>query len=442
MNAVVIAVIVMLILSLLRVNVVLALIVGALAGGLTGGLGLGQTVSVFTEGLGGNATVAVSYALLGAFAVALTKTGLPDAMVEAAVKLIGKEGDTRRKTLSKALIVFVILIISCMSQNVVPVHIAFIPVLIPPLLKILNELQVDRRLIACAMTFGLTAPYVLLPVGFGQIFQGILKDNMKDAGLSVTLANIPIAMIIPIAGMIAGLAVAAFVYRKPRTYEMKEIAGQKSAAYTKKSLSIAVLAIAVSLSVQLYLSQSLDVDGMIFGALSGLAVLFLSGAMNRGEADELITNGMNMMAFIGFVMLAAAGFANVLEKTGDVKALVEASTGFISNNQVIGALLMLIVGLLITMGIGSSFATIPIIATIFVPLCMQLGFSPMATIAIIGTAAALGDAGSPASDSTLGPTSGLNADGQHHHIWDTCVPTFIFYNIPLILFGWIAAIVL
>ena len=442
MNAVVIAVIVMLILSLLRVNVVLALIVGALAGGLTGGLGLGQTVSVFTEGLGGNATVAVSYALLGAFAVALTKTGLPDAMVEAAVKLIGKEGDTRRKTLSKALIVFVILIISCMSQNIVPVHIAFIPVLIPPLLKILNELQVDRRLIACAMTFGLTAPYILLPVGFGQIFQGILKDNMKDAGLSVTLADIPIAMIIPIAGMIAGLAAAAFVYRKPRTYEMKEIAGQKSAAYTKKSLSIAALAIAVSLSVQLYLSQSLDVDGMIFGALSGLAVLFLSGAMKRGEADELITNGMNMMAFIGFVMLAAAGFANVLEKTGDVKALVEASTGFISNNQVIGALLMLIVGLLITMGIGSSFATIPIIATIFVPLCMQLGFSPMATIAIIGTAAALGDAGSPASDSTLGPTSGLNADGQHHHIWDTCVPTFIFYNIPLILFGWIAAIVL
>lgn len=441
MNAVVIAVIVMLILSLSWVNVVLALIVGALAGGLTGGLGLGQTVSVFTEGLGGNATVAVSYALLGAFAVALTKTGLPDAMVEAAVKLIGKEGDTRRKTLSKALIVFVILIISCMSQNVVPVHIAFIPVLIPPLLKILNEPQVDRRLIACAMTFGLTAPYILLPVGFGQIFQGILKDNMKDAGLSVTLADIPIAMIIPIVGMIAGLAVA-FVYRKPRTYEMKEIAGQKSASYTKKSLSIAVLAIAVSLSVQLYLSQSLDVDGMIFGALSGLAVLFLSGAMKRGEADELITNGMNMMAFIGFVMLAAAGFANVLEKTGDVKALVEASTGFISNNQVLGALLMLVVGLLITMGIGSSFATIPIIATIFVPLCMRLGFSPMATIAIIGTAAALGDAGSPASDSTLGPTSGLNADGQHHHIWDTCVPTFIFYNTPLILFGWIAAIVL
>ncbi len=85
---------------------------------------------------------------------------------------------------------------------------------------------------------------------------------------------------------------------------------------------------------------------------------------------------------------------------------------------------MLLVGLLVTMGIGSSFSTVPILAAIFVPLCVQLGFSPMAIVCIVGTAGALGDAGSPASDSTLGPTSGLNIDGQHHHIWDTVVPTF------------------
>ncbi|NVO99748.1 sodium:proton antiporter, partial [Photobacterium damselae subsp. damselae] len=65
-----------------------------------------------------------------------------------------------------------------------------------------------------------------------------------------------------------------------------------------------------------------------------------------------------------------------------------------------------------------------------------------ATIAIVGTAAALGDAGSPASDSTLGPTSGLNADGQHEHIWETVVPTFIHYNLPLIAAGWIASMIL
>ena len=106
------------------------------------------------------------------------------------------------------------------------------------------------------------------------------------------------------------------------------------------------------------------------------------------------------------------------------------------------ALVMLAVGLLVTMGIGSSFSTLPIIASIYVPLCASMGFSPLATVAIIGTAGALGDAGSPASDSTLGPTSGLNVDGQHDHIYDSVIPTFIHYNLPLMAAGWVAAMVL
>ena len=103
---------------------------------------------------------------------------------------------------------------------------------------------------------------------------------------------------------------------------------------------------------------------------------------------------------------------------------------------------MLVVGLVVTMGIGSSFSTLPIISIIYVPLCLSLGFSPMATVAIIGTAGALGDAGSPASDSTLGPTMGLNADGQHDHIRDSVIPTFLHFNLPLLAAGWVAALVL
>ena len=76
------------------------------------------------------------------------------------------------------------------------------------------------------------------------------------------------------------------------------------------------------------------------------------------------------------------------------------------------------------------------------PFSLSLGFSPAAIILLVGIAAALGDAGSPASDSTLGPTSGLNADGQHNHIYDTCVPTFIFFNIPLLIGGVIGAMIL
>lgn len=443
MNAVLIAVLVMLVLSLLRINVVLALVTGALIGGLVGGLGLETTINTFTDGLGGNAAVALSYALLGAFAVALSKTGLPDALVEGALKLVGSKGDTRKKALSKVLILMIILAVSIMSQNVIPVHIAFIPILIPPLLKVLNELTIDRRLTATIITFGLTAPYILLPVGFGGIFHDILKTNMAESGMNISLSDIPMAMLIPTSGMVVGLLVAIFFsYRKERDYLQEDIAGQQTESYTKKSLTVAIVAVLLSLASQLYLTEVVGVQGMIYGSLVGIIILYAGGAMKFNETDVILTSGMRMMAFIGFVMIAASGFASVLRETGHIESLVKTSASWIGTNQLLAAFAMLLVGLLITMGIGSSFSTIPIIAAIFVPLCMELGFSPMATIAIVGTAAALGDAGSPASDSTLGPTSGLNADGQHNHIWDTCVPTFIHYNIPLIVFGCIAAMIL
>ena len=179
MNAVVIAVGIMLLLSLFRINVVFALIAGAFIGGLAGGMNVADTVSAFSEGVGGGANIALSYALLGGFAVAISYTGLPKWLVEIVLKAVSKRGDTRGKALSKALIIFVILLISCFSQNLIPIHIAFIPLLIPPLLFIMNELQIDRRLIASVLTFGLTAPYILLPVGFGQLFHQLLADNME-----------------------------------------------------------------------------------------------------------------------------------------------------------------------------------------------------------------------------------------------------------------------
>ena len=181
---------------------------------------------------------------------------------------------------------------------------------------------------------------------------------------------------------------------------------------------------------------------MIFGGLTGFAILSFSGIVRWDEQDSVFTQGMRLMAMVGFIMIAAAGFAGVMKATGQIPDLVQNSVGLIGNSPPLAALVMLLVGLFITLGIGSSFATIPIIAAIYVPMCLSFGFSPLATTALVGTAAALGDAGSPASDSTLGPTAGLNADRQHDHIWDTVVPTFLHFNIPLIAFGWFAAITL
>ena len=47
-----------------------------------------------------------------------------------------------------------------------------------------------------------------------------------------------------------------------------------------------------------------------------------------------------------------------------------------------------------------------LLALLYVPLCQRMGFSLSATILLMSSAAALGDAGSPASDSTLGPRTG------------------------------------
>ena len=98
MNAVIIAIVVMLALSLLRVNVVLALVAGAIVGGFTGGLSFDETIVSFTGGLGAGATIALSYALLGGFAVAISKTGIPQLLVAAMLRIVKKEGEPDRRT--------------------------------------------------------------------------------------------------------------------------------------------------------------------------------------------------------------------------------------------------------------------------------------------------------------------------------------------------------
>lgn len=108
MNAVLVAVIVMLLLSLLRINVVLSLAIGAIVGGLSAGLSLNETIASFTEGLGAGATIALSYALLGGFALAISRTGIPEVIVGAILKLVKREGESEKKSLAKALIFLVL----------------------------------------------------------------------------------------------------------------------------------------------------------------------------------------------------------------------------------------------------------------------------------------------------------------------------------------------
>ncbi|MFP5073263.1 Na+/H+ antiporter family protein [Neisseria sp. WLZKY-1] len=453
MNAVVIAVIVMLALSLLRVHVVLSLTIGAFVGGLLAGMPLADVmaddkvvqegiITVFQTGLSGGAKIALSYAMLGAFAMAITHSGLPQQLAGAVVRKLNRSESDAGKL--KWGLLLLILAMGVMSQNVVPIHIAFIPMIIPPLLLVFNRLKVDRRLIACVITFGLVTTYMFLPYGFGAIFLNeILLGNIEKAGLNVKHINVMQAMAIPTLGMVVGLLLAFVRFRKPRVYQSREIdlADNQSAADTPAPSSYRSLVAAVAIAV-CFVIQLVYKDALLLGAMVGFAVFMTLGVVKRHDANDVFGEGIKMMAMVGFIMIAAQGFAAVMQATGHIRPLVDGSMQMFGGSKGMAALAMLLVGLLVTMGIGSSFSTLPIITAIYVPLCISLGFSPLATVAIVGTAGALGDAGSPASDSTLGPTMGLNADGQHDHIRDSVIPTFIHYNIPLTIAGWIAAMVL
>lgn len=443
-NAVLVSVIVMVVLSLVRINVLFAILLAALTAGVVAGLGLGETVDILVAGMSGQANTALSYILLGAFAVMIGMSGITGILVKKMLKIFhGK----------KTWLVLTIAGIAMLSQNAIPVHIAFIPILIPPLLGLFDKMKLDRRAVACALTFGLKAPYMTIPLGFGLIFHGIIQAEMEKNGMEIELLGVSKAMLIPGAGMVIGLLIAVFVsYRKDRVAEkatelkMPDIAMAESVAENtvigKDELkwsaghTMTVLAIIAALGTQLW------TESLVLGALAGIIILFLTNVVKLYDGDQVINEGIGMMGMIAFVMLIASGYASVLKETGSVNELVEATTDIIGNSPFTLAVVMLAIGLVITMGIGSSFGTIPILAALYVPLCLSAGLSPLATAALIGTAGALGDAGSPASDSTLGPTAGLNADGRHHHIWDTCVPTFLHYNIPLFIFGILAALVL
>ncbi len=482
-NAVVLSVLVMAVLCVLRLNVLLSIIIAALVAGWLSPLPLESlssgadsqtsfwqyfllktttTGEILIKGMASNLSIALSYILLGGIAVAISRTHLMTFLLSAIANVISNR---------KFIFILSIALIACFSQNLVPIHIAFIPILIPPLLSLMNRLKIDRRAVACALTFGLQAPYVTLGVGFGLIFHTTISEQMKANGMPVSLGEISSVMWIGGAAMLLGLLFAVFVlYAKPREYAQKEECSMGDASMGWREYAT-LFGIIVLFVVQLV------THSLALGAFAGLMCMIVLRGVRWSEIDSVMEGGLKMMAFIAFVMLVAAGYVEVLRASGEVQNLVQvvanfthqvgdgamntiASNGLDSNATMasnpatldsngaslwakfIGASLMLLVGLLITIGIGTSFGTIPIIAAIYVPFGISLGFSVPAIILLIGIAGALGDAGSPASDSTLGPTSGLNMDGQHNHIYDTCIPTFFVYNIPLLVAGTLGAMML
>ena len=420
-NATIVSVIALCVFCVKKLNILLAIIASSLIAGIVSGLKVSHIMETFISGMGQNSETALSYILLGAFAATMAHSGFTDVISSKITRIVSGR---------KYALLGILTLMSMASQNIVPIHIAFIPIIIPPLLRIMNNLKIDRRAVACVLAFGLKMPYIAIPAGFGLIFQNLIADNLVQNGVEISRDNIwRYAFILGI-GMTVGLLIAVFIsYRKPRTYEDREVTSEKVSNKFLPKHRIVVVAALVTFVVQL-VTKSLPL-----GALVGLGVLFSCKVIPHDKMDSMMNEGVYLMGYIAFVMLAAAGFANVLKETKTIESLVNCVLPFLSFNIYVTAFIILLVGLFITIGIGTSFGTVPILAVLFVPICVKTGFTVPQMVVLLTAAAALGDAGSPASDTTLGPTAGLNIDGQHEHIFDTCIPTFLHYNIALIVFA-------
>ena len=380
-NPMLVATVVMVVLCLLKVEVFFSIVASVFVCIFLSGANVNDSFWLFINGMGGNNEIVYGLLVMGMLGVVMQEIKMGEVLVPRLSRLIGNK---------VWLIPVFLCLMAVLSETVVLVYVTFVPIFIPPFISLFNKYKVDRRMLVTVINAGLQIGYVCIPVGIGAVYMGIVQSAMADNGLDgvglyqVAAANLPILL-----ALILGVIAAIVIFRKPRTYTessaVAETAAQPDNPMPKmEAKHWLTLISAVIIVVVLFMTSNIPLS-----ATCGVAFLILCGVVRL--------------------------------------------------NKLIAAFFMLVVGLAVTMGIGTSFGTVPIVATILVPLGQSMGMSTAAIIMLVAAAGALGDSGSPASEKTLVCTAVFNADGQHDHIRDTCIPAFLCVNIPLVLVCTVAA---
>ena len=437
-NPIFVSVIVMTVLCLLKMNIFVAIVVSAILCGVMGGLSVVESITMFYSGFTSDAGNLLVRLLLGFVAACVVASGVGEVLAPRVSRILKKN--------RWALIVGLLIVAVC-CETVITLGANFCFILLPPLLAVFNKYNIDRRKACVAIMCGLQIGYVCIPFGYGSAFQAIVADAMAANGaagydfMDVCKAAWPVGI-----AMIAGCVLAEVMYHKDRVYtpvagitasEDGVVASDDGELPKWEWKHVAVIIAAISAPVTQIISGSLHL-----GSLVAVFLMFILKGVKLKDFDDLANKGFLSVALVSFIMQGGAGFANVSKTVGNVTGLVDASVSLLGGSKLAGAFVMLMIGLLVTMGIGSSWGTVPIVAVVIVPMGVKFGFSPSAIIMMVCAAAALGDSGSPASNQTLIPTANFNLDGQHDHIWDTCVPSFICCNLPILVICTIAACIM
>lgn len=385
-NPVFASVVIMLVLCVLHVNVYLAIIIAAVICGLMGGAPLTEIISLFASGISSHGENAIIFIILAAIASAIVASGMSDAMAPRVSKILGQR---------PWLLLVGLIIIAALCETVITFGATFVFIIIPPLLTVFNRYSVDRRKVATAIMCGLQIGYVCIPIGYGAVFQDMVAGVMSDCGIEITYLEVAVTTWPIFLAMVVAAVVVAVIYRKPRTYT--PVPGITAPAETDGAQTdelppwefkhtMGIVAAFATPVVQLITGS------IVLGGLTALALILIFRVASIKSLDEHIYKGMKDVAAVVFVMAAGTGYANVSNAYGDVNGLVNSIVNMLGSSKLVGAFAMLVLGLIVTLGIGTSWGTVPIVGIIMVPMGLQMGFSVPAISMLICAAAVLGDA--------------------------------------------------
>ena len=76
----------------------------------------------------------------------------------------------------------------------------------------------------------------------------------------------------------------------------------------------------------------------------------------------------------GIMISVAHGFGKMITESGQSDVIIQWLAGHAEDGRAMASFEMILIGALIAIGIGSSFSTVPIVASVYVPLGIKLGF--------------------------------------------------------------------
>ncbi|WP_408011125.1 Na+/H+ antiporter NhaC family protein [Pseudalkalibacillus sp. A8] len=155
--------------------------------------------------------------------------------------------------------------------------------------------------------------------------------------MMIAMSKIPIAMSIPVIGMVVGLIKKSREYQNVDLKDHSDVAAEETAVSTEEKTGVTptdkILHFFTLIAIVVAFVLQLTFGSMVIGAIGGITVMFLSRVVYLKAGDKVVQEGMLMMGAIAFIMLIASGFANVLTETDSINEFVSSASDWFEGSS-------------------------------------------------------------------------------------------------------------